>query len=35
MLQVDNLATFYGPSQALFGMSLQVDEGEVATLTRS
>jgi branched-chain amino acid transport system ATP-binding protein len=32
MLRVDGLETFYGNSQALFGMSLQVGAGEVATL---
>lgn len=32
MLKVENLETFYGASQALFGMSLAVDAGEVVTL---
>ncbi len=32
MLHVENLTTFYGSSQALFGMSLDVDAGEVITL---
>lgn len=32
MLQVDNIETFYGESQALFGTSLTVDEGEVVAL---
>ncbi len=32
MLQVENLETFYGSSQALFGMSLEVAAGEVVTL---
>ena len=32
MLKVDNLETFYGASQALFGMSLQINQGEVVTL---
>ena len=32
MLKVENLETFYGASQALFGMSLSVDAGEVVTL---
>lgn len=32
MLVVDGIETFYGASQALFGMSLQVGEGEVVTL---
>jgi len=32
MLQVENLETFYGTSQALFGISLDVKEGEVVTL---
>jgi branched-chain amino acid transport system ATP-binding protein len=32
MLRVDQLQTFYGESQALFGMSLEVGEAEVVTL---
>ena len=32
MLKVRDLAVFYGPSQALFGMELDVAAGEVATL---
>ena len=32
MLKVEELETFYGASQALFGMSLSVDAGEVVTL---
>ncbi len=32
MLKVDNIEAFYGASQALFGMSLAVDAGEVVTL---
>ena len=32
MLSVDNITTFYGASQALFGMTLAVGEGEVVTL---
>lgn len=32
MLSVSGLQTFYGNSQALFGMSLEVAAGEVATL---
>lgn len=32
MLHVENLETFYGSSQALFGMSLYVEAGEVVTL---
>lgn len=32
MLQVDHLETFYGSSQALFGMSLDVAAAEVVTL---
>ncbi|MEC9268189.1 MAG: ABC transporter ATP-binding protein [Alphaproteobacteria bacterium] len=32
MLTVSGLKTFYGNSQALFGMSLEVKAGEVATL---
>ncbi len=32
MLAVAGIETFYGPSQALFGVSLEVQEGEVVTL---
>jgi len=32
MLRVDNISTFYGASQALFGVSLQIDESAVVTL---
>jgi len=32
VLRVDNITTYYGDSQALFGMSLEVKEGEVVTL---
>jgi len=32
MLHVENLETFYGSSQALFGISLDVKAGEVVTL---
>lgn len=32
MLKVEDLETFYGASQALFGMSLTVNAGEVVTL---
>jgi branched-chain amino acid transport system ATP-binding protein len=32
MLSVDDLETFYGSSQALFGMTLNVQAGEVVTL---
>jgi len=32
MLKVDNIATFYGESQVLFGVCLQVDESTVVTL---
>ncbi|BBO91388.1 ABC transporter ATP-binding protein [Desulfosarcina ovata] len=32
MLEVENIETFYGKSQALFGVSLEVCEGEVVTL---
>ncbi len=32
MLRVDDITTFYGESQVLFGMSLDVNEGEVVTL---
>lgn len=32
MLEVRSLETFYGASQALFGIDLDVDEGEVVTL---
>jgi branched-chain amino acid transport system ATP-binding protein len=32
MLQVSNIETFYGRSQVLFGVSLEVDSGEVVTV---
>ena len=32
MLKVSDLCTYYGSSQALFGLSLQIREGEVVTL---
>ena len=32
MLQVNGLETFYGASQALFGMSFEINQGEVVTL---
>lgn len=32
MFSIDNLTAHYGSSQALFGMTLQVNEGEVVTL---
>jgi branched-chain amino acid transport system ATP-binding protein len=32
MLSVDNITTFYGASQALFGMTLAAGKGEVVTL---
>ncbi len=32
MLKLDAVDTFYGPSQALFGMELTIGEGEVVTL---
>lgn len=32
MLQLDDICTFYGDSQALFGISLTVQEGQVVTL---
>ncbi len=32
MLRVRELEAFYGPSQALFGMELSIDAGEVVTL---
>jgi branched-chain amino acid transport system ATP-binding protein len=32
VLNLENIQTFYGASQALFGMNLSVDEGEVVTL---
>ncbi len=32
MLTLENIETFYGTSQALFGMDLSVSEGEVVTL---
>ncbi len=32
MLKLDNVETFYGTSQALFGMGFSIDKGEVVTL---
>jgi len=32
MLELDQVASFYGNIQALFGMSLRCEEGEVTTL---
>ncbi|MGO4837714.1 ATP-binding cassette domain-containing protein, partial [Rhizobiaceae sp. 2RAB30] len=32
LLEVDRLESFYGASQALFGVSLAVSEGEVVAL---
>ena len=32
MLRVEQIETFYGSSQALFGVSLEVQAGEVVTL---
>lgn len=32
LLEVSSIETFYGPSQALFGVDLSVGEGEVVTL---
>ena len=32
MLKVDNIETSYGTSQVLFGMSLEIEEGEFVTL---
>ena len=32
MLELDGVETFYGPIQALFGVSLKCDEGQVTTL---
>ena len=32
MLEVDDLCTYYGSSQALFGLSLNINKGEVVTL---
>jgi branched-chain amino acid transport system ATP-binding protein len=32
LLEVSAIETFYGPSQALFGVDLELDEGEVVTL---
>jgi branched-chain amino acid transport system ATP-binding protein len=32
MLKVENISTFYGASQALFGVSLQIEESAVVTL---
>jgi len=32
LLEMDRIAAFYGPSQALFDVNLTVDEGEVVAL---
>lgn len=32
LLRVENIDSFYGPSQVLFGMNMHVNEGEVVTL---
>jgi branched-chain amino acid transport system ATP-binding protein len=32
MLEVSNLETFYGKAQALWGVSLKIDEGEIVSL---
>lgn len=32
LLEVQGLETFYGPSQVLFGLDFQIDQGEMATL---
>ena len=32
MLKVSEICTFYGASQALFGVSITVEEGEVVSL---
>ena len=32
MLRVDSMETFYGPCQSLFGMSLEIREGEAVAL---
>ena len=32
LLEIQDLQTFYGPSQVLFNLSLQIPEGQVATL---
>jgi branched-chain amino acid transport system ATP-binding protein len=32
LLKVDNLQTAYGPSQVLFGLSMEIHEGEAVTL---
>ncbi|TDR49573.1 amino acid/amide ABC transporter ATP-binding protein 2 (HAAT family) [Halomonas ventosae] len=32
MLEISDIETFYGPSQALFGVSLQVEAGEMVAL---
>jgi branched-chain amino acid transport system ATP-binding protein len=32
MLEVDDIRTYYGDMQALFGVSLTVDEGEIVTM---
>jgi branched-chain amino acid transport system ATP-binding protein len=35
MLEVNDIEVFYGDSQALYGLSLHVDEGEIVTLVGS
>ena len=35
MLEFNNIDTFYGKAQALFGVSLRVDEGEIVALVGS
>ena len=35
MLEIDDIKVYYGDAQALFGLSLEVGEGEVVTLVGS
>jgi branched-chain amino acid transport system ATP-binding protein len=35
MLDIDNIEVFYGDSQALYGLSLSVEQGEIVTLLGS
>jgi branched-chain amino acid transport system ATP-binding protein len=35
MLNIDNIEVFYGDSQALYGLSLSVEQGEIVTLLGS
>ncbi len=34
MLKLTGIETFYGTSQALFGMAFSIEKGEVVTLDR-